>query len=169
MRELNVFTYSFCPWKYPSNWWKNLRQCARNFKWAWQRATRGYCNFDLWDLDTFYVQLFGDSLIDFQKDLHGAPSEFYDEENDSIEDWQNYIKEMAVHFLRSREDDDFFQNEYEDAALNGMYFEDGQLKHQDEGLNDKWFAREKEIAESRQQEFDKGWNMMHDVFHHLWD
>ena len=53
MNKLNVFNTQWCPWKYPNNWIRNARLFFRQFKWAYQRMTRGFCDFDTWDLDSY--------------------------------------------------------------------------------------------------------------------
>lgn len=35
MNDLNVFKQLYCPWKYPSNWIKNITLFFRQFKWAY--------------------------------------------------------------------------------------------------------------------------------------
>lgn len=48
---LNVFEPA------PYRWWcfgKRIKWFIRSLKWGWQRATKGYCDCDLWDLDHFY-------------------------------------------------------------------------------------------------------------------
>ena len=57
MNELNVFNNSWSPWKYPSNWIRNARVFFRQFKWAYQRITRGYSDPDIWDFDTYLANL----------------------------------------------------------------------------------------------------------------
>ena len=43
--ELNIFKGGYMPW-YPCNWWKNICYFFRTIKWGWQRATRGYSDYD---------------------------------------------------------------------------------------------------------------------------
>ena len=71
MNKLNVLTYGFLPWRL-CNLWHNFRQIWRNLRYILQRAIKGYCDQDLWNLDYFYSQLFVDTLTDFPKQLHGA-------------------------------------------------------------------------------------------------
>ena len=84
----------------------------KSIKCAWQRATKGYCYRDTWDLDCFYTQLFIDSLTEFKENLHGAPAEFYDENlvNQS-EPWEAYLTEMVQHFYNSLEENEVQKNE----------------------------------------------------------
>lgn len=155
MRKLNVWTYGYNSSRHI---FTNIRQFFRNIRYAWQRATRGYCDFDLYDLEHFYSQLFVDSLDDFTKNLHGAPLEFYDEAHDSTQPWRDYIQEMRQHFYNSIEENLVQTNEieYDHSSHN-------------EEVRAKWVAREKEIQAWRDAEFAKGTQMLTKVYYNLWD
>lgn len=50
---MNILKFGYSPWKYPSNWFENIRQFFRNIKFAYQRVTRGYADPDIWDFDSY--------------------------------------------------------------------------------------------------------------------
>ena len=171
MRQLNVFTYGY---NAPRHIFANIKQFFHNVRFAWQRATRGYCDFDLFDLDSFYSQLFVDSLEDFTKNLHGAPMEFYDFEHDSCQPWSDYIKEMRQHFYNSIEENEVQKNEIEYNHSFEIDRETGELRNTDTSLQNeearaKWLAREQEIQAWRDAELAKGMQMLEKVYHGLWD
>lgn len=173
MNKLNVLTYGFLPWRL-CNLWHNFRQIWRNLRYVLQRATKGYCDQDLWNLDYFYSQLFVDTLTDFSKQLHGAPSEFYDEESGSISRWIDYINEMRDHFYNSIEENEVQKNEIEYNHSFEIDRETGELRNTDTSLQNeearaKWLAREQEIQAWRDAELAKGMQMLEKVYHDLWD
>ena len=173
MNKLNVLTYGFLPWRL-CNLWHNFRQIWRNLRYVLQRATKGYCDQDLWNLDYFYSQLFVDTLTDFSKQLHGAPSEFYDEESGSISRWIDYISEMRDHFYNSIEENEVQKNEIEYNHSFEIDRETGELRNTDTSLQNeearaKWLAREQEIQAWRDAELAKGMQMLEKVYHDLWD
>ena len=43
--ELNIFTGGYMPW-YPRNWFDNIKHFFHTIKWGWQRATKGYSDYD---------------------------------------------------------------------------------------------------------------------------
>ena len=92
--KLNVFKFGFheCSWRHP---FESIGQFFINCYYAWQRATKGYCDWDLWDLDIFYRQLFINSLQDFKERTIGHPANMTEEE------WNNYLTEMIEHFKKS--------------------------------------------------------------------
>ena len=169
-KNLTVFTKAPCEkWNiaYKIKWFFVSLKCA------YQRAIRGYCYRDLWNLDHFYTQLFSDSLMDFKENLHGAPAEFFDSNSDNeIIRWENYIEEMATHFYNSIEENEVQKNEFEEEfhRLHPTIFmkEDEETEEQKEVYN-KWLARQIEINNWRRAELNKGLDMLKENFESLWD
>lgn len=168
MRDLNVFAYGFMPWRHPGNWVSNIRQFFRNLKYGWQRATKGYCDYDLWSLDSFYQRMFRDSLRDYTKCLHGAPIEFYDAENDSIDSWVDYVLSAAQHFENSIEG---YENPI-DYDFSIHVDKDGnwtKLDADQQELGKRWFKEECKIEQWKESELHLGIEMIDTVFFNLWD
>ena len=174
MNKLNVLTYGFFPWRL-CTLWHNFRQVGRNLRYVLQRATKGYCDQDLWNLDYFYSQLFVNTLTDFSKQLHGAPSKFYDEESDSISRWIDYINEMRDHFYNSIEENEVEKNEFEDDYMFIAYGDTNdhivgtQLSREQNEARELWLKREKEINDWRANELKTALNMLENVYEDLWD
>lgn len=65
------------PWKIPG-------LVLRNIKYSFQRATKGYCDKDLWDIDNWFMNLMPDMLQQFKDTKHGSPNclgtEYVDEQ-----------------------------------------------------------------------------------------
>lgn len=159
---------------------ENIKYYCGCLRYAWQRATKGYCYRDIWDLDHFYTQLFIDSITYFKNNLHGAPSDLYDEKNDSIEKWENYLDEMVLHFYNSLEENEVQKNEFEEEyhrlnpfeiIKNDQGFYSLKENHEAEAIKirEKWLERDKEIYDWRASELNKGLDMLKERFHDLWD
>ena len=161
MYKLNVFRskYHYYSWKHPSQWFKNIKLFFRQFKYAWQRITRGFCDADIWNLKRYYENLFHATLTHFANNLHSAPNNFYDEEL-SVGPWQDYLREMARHFYNADMTNDVLENEYKEAHW---------LNPDNEELSKQYFSREHEIAEWCNEELKKGLDMLQEVFEDLWD
>lgn len=166
---LNLFRKSyFYPIKYISNLPKNISLLFRTIKWSIQRITKGYCDADLWSLYSYYLNIFYNTLKDFSKNLHGAPCEFFDEENDSVEPWVNYLTKMYQCFYNANEENEVYKNEYWDEEYNNL-LEYG-FNNKINTLNNKnWFKRENEICNLRNEDLRTGLDMMKNVFFNLWD
>ena len=61
MNDLNVFKYK----TYSRNPIKNIRNFFQKIKYIYQRASKGYCDWDLYDLDNFYLNLLSKSIKEF--------------------------------------------------------------------------------------------------------
>jgi len=191
--NLNVLTYSYSPWRYPSNWCSNLKQFFRNIKYAHQRITQGYCDQDVWNLDSYYSELFYKTLKELANTTHGYPGygEFADTETESGYDkWVNYLNEMAEHFINTQEwREDTPMNIERDKAWEEMNkyitkwsFEkehpDDKYSRLVEEYSDevqynrarkKWLDKERKSSNFRVSEKDKAFEMMRENFFHLWD
>lgn len=174
MKQLNVFDFDFASWRYPSNWLRNAKTFCRSFKWAWQRATRGYCDLDTWDLDRYYLHLFTNTLNQFASEMNGWPGEQGGFE--SFDEWQRYVRDMAKKFYMANEDNDFYPHPKTDEwikSLDGHYADF--IKTKADGtkvctvdVDKARIDEELDNQEKRERDFAEAWSMMGNVFWHLW-
>lgn len=85
---------------------------CRDIKCAWQRATKGYCYRDLWNIDSWFLRLMCDMIPDYKKNKHGYPSQF-----ESEEEWDKVLNEMIMYFKEAYEPTTSFINIYEKEHL----------------------------------------------------
>ena len=96
--ELNIFKCGRYDFRNPfKRIWHNFTNFFKQIKWAYQRATRGYSDWDLWDLDSYYVQLMINSMHDFAEKTNSHPSGM------THEDWQELVHTIARCFEESQE------------------------------------------------------------------
>ena len=162
---LNVFRRGYYKWR-PSTFFSNIRHFFRTLKWGWQRATKGYCDSDLFDFDSFHTDLLIHALDEFAADLNGAPDQYFDHENDSTKPWKDYLHEIRDHLYNSVEENGVQKNEYADRFFNKKIQKN---KKQWAYIKRQYFRREREIAEWQDNEFKKGMEMLVKVHRHLWD
>ena len=74
--HLNVFKYGWNKWTSWRGFWSNIKNIPRVVKYAWARATKGYCEADLWDLDTTYLDYILSTLIDFRNNTCSYPNKY---------------------------------------------------------------------------------------------
>ena len=163
MNKNNVFNQDYCPWRWVSNWWKNIRLFFRQFKWAYQRATRGFADMDTWSMDSWLLNLFHDSLYYLADNHCGYPGteQFPDDES-----WTEYLKEMADKFYQADEWNNYFPTPEE----NKWYAWVNAYGHGDENPYIRPMIDESlENQKKRQAAFKEAWEMMGDIFYHLWD
>lgn len=161
----NVFTLFPYSWKYPSCWWKNIESFFRGFKYTYQRATKGYCDYDLFSISDWFLEVFPNMLKEFSEGTHSYP---YDMEE---KEWGKYLVEMGEHFLNACK-------EYEDSSPEARkeydeLYKDFPLelyntKEREEKVK-KYYKKVKEYDDYKQEELKKGMDMFQKRFWDLWD
>lgn len=104
--------------KSPYLWWQISKNLRFYFvvipRWIWDRATKGYCRKDLWDLSCFYEVLFAESIADLAKITDGYPYKLK-----NLEEWEDILSAISQSFDRiwQLERDESYWNE-EDGTIN---------------------------------------------------
>ena len=169
MNELNVFNNIWSPWKYPSNWIRNARVFFRQFKWAYQRITRGYSDPDWYDADTHLSKLIAQMLRKLAKDGMGYPG---NEEFPTYESWANHLNEIASLLEYSNSE---LPNEYEEAWLNTWDKKDflktinEEQSPEDKEITQKYLDKEVYNDNKKIEARKKAWAMLDPIFEQLWD
>lgn len=168
MNYLNVFRNSYKFYHSPIKW---IKTSLRNIKYAWQRAVRGYSDYDLFDLNGFYEHLFVESLRDFAKTTKSYPPLI--NLIKTPEDWEDYINEIAQHFYNSIEDNEVYPNEWRDKYMTEIRFKYTGARMLTEDIADDelfnyYWSKEVDIAKIRKEERTKAFEMLNKVFDHLW-
>lgn len=78
----------------------------RNFKYAYQRITRGYADIDIWDFDYYLSYIISNGA------KHLADTTCSHPIDKTYEEWQEYLREMASHFDKMIE----LQENFEDPT-----------------------------------------------------
>lgn len=161
----NVFKLYPHNWKRPSNWWDNIKDFFRGFKYAHQRAVKGYCDYDLFSISDWFLEVFPNMLKEFSEGTHSYP---YDMEE---KEWGKYLVEMGEHFLNACK-------EYEDSSPEARkeydeLYKDFPLelyntKEREEKVK-KYYKKVKEYDDYKQEELKKGMDMFQKRFWDLWD
>ena len=161
----NVFKLYPHNWKRPSNWWDNIKDFFRGFKYAHQRAVKGYCDYDLFSISDWFLEVFPNMLKEFSDETYSYP---YDMEE---KEWGKYLVEMGEHFLNACK-------EYEDSSPEARkeydeLYKDFPLelyntKEREEKVK-KYYKKVKEYDDYKQEELKKGMDMFQKRFWDLWD
>ena len=170
MNDLNVFKQSYCPWEYPSNWIRNIKLFFRQFKWAYQRITRGYCDSDVWDLDTHLNMYLAQTIESLAKNSISYPGT---EEFPTPESWTNYLMEIVNRLKYAVSD---VPNEYEEAWLktwNNKTFSEilgsrGDTPEEKKIIDD-FLNKEMENEFSKIKAQNEALIMIFHAYNHLWD
>lgn len=174
--SLNVFKDSIS--NYP-RWalWRRTKCFFKSIKMAWQRATRGYCDWDVYDLDCFYRELIINSLTQFRENLLGAPCDFSTmegkhERKEEIDDfvlWKEYIGDIIYCLQMSDEDYEFgLKNKYEDEYFHLLFKNEETTKEHFE-LFEAYWQEEQKLNNKRHEYLEEGLSLLARYFEHLWD
>ena len=165
LNNRNVFKLYPHNWKRPSNWWDNIKDFFRGFKYTYQRATKGYCDYDLFSISDWFLEMFPNMLKEFSNGTHSYPWDMEEKE------WRKYLVEMREHFLNACK-------EYEDSSPEARkeydeLYKDFPLelyntKEREEKVK-KYYKKVKEYDDYKQKELKKGMDMFQKRFWDLWD
>lgn len=86
-----------------------LLNWCRDIKCAWQRANKGYCYRDLWNIDLWFMNIMPQMLQEYKKNKHGYPSQF-----ESEEEWDKILDTIMLHFREANDETTSFINPYEE-------------------------------------------------------
>lgn len=166
----SVFTkIGYLPWKYPLNWYKNIGLFFRRFKWAGQRAIHGFADCDIWDMDSWVLDLFHESLNYLADNHFGWPG---DSKFPEDEDWTKYLKDMAQKFYQAGAHNNFYPTPEGDKWWKWIEEHPTESVIAPDNTNpyrDTMFKEECANDRKRNEDFKEAWKMMGDVFWNLWD
>ena len=170
MNDLNVFNNNFLPWCYPANWIKNIRVFFRQFKWAYQRITRGYSDIDWYDMDTHLTMLISQMLRTMADEGMGYPG---NEEFPTYDSWKDYLYKIIYYLNYSIQDS--MPNEYEDAWLKTWEnrpineWLNKEQSPEDKEVTNKYLDKELENDNKKYAAAQKALKMLAHVWGNLWD
>ena len=59
---------------------KTIGDFFRSLKWAWQRATKGYCELDTYGVSDWFLNTLPDMLVEIKNNCTGYPDELTEDE-----------------------------------------------------------------------------------------
>ena len=144
MSELNIFKKGYYSWRCPIH---NIGQFFRNCKYAWQRATKGYSDWDTWDLDQYYSSLIFDSMMQFADEINSRTI------GKTCDEWAEKIRSIAHKIKASN---DYEEKYWEEISSLG----DLELKE----YIDKYLKEEKEANKITAE----GYKELGEIIGYLW-
>ena len=162
---MNIFkNYCYTKRYYIFHPWEFVSQTFRNIKFAWQRATKGYCDYDCWSIDHYLLDLLPELFDNFRRNLHGHPASFTEEE------WDNFLLKEIIEPLRNAQEEQEVEiNEFETEVYN--HFNDKSFTDMNcpQELWDKYMKREKEIDDWRDKQMRRAFTSIIMNFWSFWD
>jgi len=144
-----------------------LKLPFKKIKWAYQRVKRGYSDYDLGDMDIWFLETIPKMLQDFKDKNNAMPTSMFEEyldahkdQDDYLDDeaekmvmdkWNKTLDRMIYCFNEANEDKCSKRNEYDYKTEKEAH------------LN-----KEKEITLYREEMLKEGFELFRKYFHNLW-
>ena len=157
---MNVFKIKLGVHHFPKGIFPKIKLFFKKIKWAYQRITRGFCDYDLYELDEFYKKLISNTLYEFAKKIDCNPDQF-----EYFEDWQNALENASNEFKYSINDK---PNVYDDELFKRLKQDGFQETEQFQELCQMAIHQQNRDERKRQFHFEKGLNFLKKYNQHLW-
>ena len=161
---MNVFRWEYRKSYYLTHPWRFFRDLGYNLKHAWQRATKGYCDTDTYNVDYWLLHTLPNMLREVAFEPYGSypgKAPF-----DTEKKWQDWLCDMADRLEDLQEDWAESRNEYENklnelmnkcmTTENGMtvvkYNFNSESNPEIEELRQKWVSRIDELRRLQEEE-----------------
>ena len=129
----------------------------RKIKWMFQRAERGYCDRDIWNLDYTLGSYIAATVIRLAETTHGYPGTITEKE------WDEILRDIAEKFYVGV-NEDCWENPYEDEVDQLI-----DSARSESEVWSKWLEKDKEIAAAMERSRNEGFEKLIEWFPHLWD
>ena len=134
------------PWRYPSNWIRNIKEIFHLIKRRIQRGRYGICLYDVWDMDSYLLEVFNNGLEIFKEGCPSYPGYIKKDE------WQSILTHM--------------QELIKIVQTDGVDCEEAEKYY---GKDDKrWFEEVKKWDEYRVDCWNEFCDLMKEWYFHLW-
>ncbi len=152
-----------------------VKELKNKIKWALQRVKRGYSDYDVYDVDMWFLDIMPRMLEQLKNTTHSAPLLPNTTTETCHEEWKKILDRMIFLLHDMNEDTCSFKNKYEEdyfKYLDETSFEqrnDRDFDKQYDELRNNYFGQEKIKAihmNLRKQEF---FDMFCKYFYDLWD
>ena len=141
-----ISNYYICPWIYPSNWIKNIKDILLGFKRCFQRGRYGICHYDVWDFENYLLKVFENGISIYRKDNISIPASLTEKQWDDI-------------LTRMEELVKIIQTDGVDCEAAEKYYGRD---------NDLWYKEVRKWDEYRMKCWDEFCDLMKEYFFDLW-
>lgn len=130
-----------------------MQQIFRNIKSFFQRGTKGYCDEDLWEIDSWFLKIMPKILEEFKKKTMGWPDNLYN----SFEEYIADIDKLIELFNIAKRDPS--ENKYLDELISSNYKDD---------IFDKYRNESDKIYKQNKNALKEAFELFYKLFDSLW-
>ena len=164
--------------------WVFIKDCFRNLRSAWERATKGYCRADLYEMCDWMLDTLGDAFSAFADENFGYPDR---EPFKDFDSWQAWIRKTANTFHNATDHALEERNEYkeefdkylfglkwssepdpEHSTLRTLKMESSLPPDEEKSIRDRYWNRDNELRDERTETLKQTFNEIADNFFDLW-
>jgi len=131
----------------------------RRWKWAWQRIIKGYCDYDIYNLDVYYAKLFEDSITTLKEITMTVPYGLTEEA------WDNILTDIAHSFHESQRDD---LDDAEWTRLEAIFEEKGSNSPEYAEAKEEWLVALHRMHLHNERSKRRGFRLLSKWFFDLW-
>ena len=143
--------------------WKLFHEIKVNITNAWHRVKYGWCWIDLWNMDTYLLDILPQMLHTLAAKADGYPGR---EPFETPEKWTEWLNSIADRLENCTEENLKKQNEYSEEYMKNLM---NHGLHESTELDKKYFAREKELFAGAQKTVQECFTELGKHFYLLWD
>ena len=147
---------------------QKIKKFFRDLKFCYQRITRGWCESDTWNMDTWFLEVIPPMLNYLRKNTHGHPCEISEFE------WDNILCNMEYLFKEADENQCGWYNQYkkefdEISFRDRESFKDNLHSPKYRSITRKYLENEKRKSEYMKKCKDEAFELFSKWFYDLWD
>lgn len=166
--NLSVFSWSYSKRYYRLHPWIWIKELFDNIRAGWMRATRGYCYSDIWNWDSWFLEIVPTMLHILANEGQAYPgsSDF-----PTPESWHDWLQQISANFISCREEEQEKRNQYRDDFMNEIdkHFSTNPPLSSSNEIAQLYFNREKEIFDESQTVLRDTFLELSKHFYQIWD
>lgn len=151
--------------------WEVVIHKIRDIHCAIQRARKGYCYRDLWNIDVWFLDIMPRMIDEFIKIHHGYPCDLTSEE------WEQILNRMSTCFKDAKDrvfgfDNPYFEEMQIASILENEHFKStlsNEIKEKNNEIKEKYNKYEEEQRKIYKQNLEEGLDLFKTHFNDLWD
>lgn len=178
MRKNSVFERSYGKRYYLTHPWKIFTELWRDHKAAHKRIKYGWCSWDVWDWDNWFMSIVPDQFRYLADHGCAYPGREPFETPEKWHEWLYHMADLIESGLEEKQDE---QNEYYEEYMKELMNEPWVVEKKDENgnihhipterteLSNKYFARAKELSDQGERNIREALTQIAEHFFSIWD
>jgi hypothetical protein len=174
----SVFGFPYCKKYYLTHPWKLFKQLGHNLKAAWMRCTKGWCPWDVWDWDCWFMTVVPEQFRYLAEHGCAYPGKEPFDTPEKWHDWLNHLADMIETGAEGWQDEhnEYYEKYIDELMAKPLFSEEkdekGNIHHimnTQTTLDDNYFNRAKELAEQGDQNIRYVLGQIAEHFYEIWD